>query len=325
MPALRCCRWITLALCALLCSLAARVHGRDAPATTGGDCRALIVAGDPGHEPNAAARFTGWTDRWAALLKEKYGYKPEHVRVLRGGQAEAKDAATHAHVMAALADLVRDSQDGDQALLLLIGHGYDAQNVSKLCLPGQDLSDVETARALERLRARQFLCINTAPASGNWAKALGKRARVIIVASAAPGLRSQTYFNEFLLRALAPGTVTVLEAFNRAALQTIHWYQNQFVEQGGMKVHGKEFQEVFKAMYPDKPMLAGDAAPRAANNDMRDMQGWLGRRVLAEAAGLEDNGDGDPSTVYEDGKDPQPLPSKAGDGALAKTIVLGKP
>ncbi|MCY3023481.1 MAG: hypothetical protein NTW87_31260 [Planctomycetota bacterium] len=47
--------------------------------------------------------------------------------------------------------------------------------------------------------------------------------------------------------------------------------------------------------------------------------------MLAEAAGLEDNGDGNASSVYEDGKEPQPLPSKSGDGELARTIVLGKP
>jgi hypothetical protein len=305
--------------CALLC-----LAGTALPARAG-ECRALIVSGDPGHEPNAAKRFTDWTDRWAALLKDKYGFKAENIRVLRGSMREGPDAATHENVLAAMAGLVRDSKDGDQDLVVLLGHGYDAQNIGRFCLPGKDLSDVEAARALEKVRAKQFILINTAPASASWAKAFSMKDRVIIVASATEGLRSQTYFNEFLLRALLPGNVNLLEAFNRAALQTIRWYQNQFVEHEGTTVHGKEFQEIYKALYPDKPMSAGSAEPQAANNDMRDMAGWLGRRVLAEAAGLEDNGDGVPSSVYEDGKDPKPLPSKAGDGLLARTIILGKP
>jgi len=294
-------------------------------AVRAGDCRALIVSGDPGHEANAAARFANWTDRWTALLKDKYGFKPENIRGLSGAQKDGPGAATHDNVLAALAALVRDSKDGDQALLVLIGHGYDAQNVGKLCLPGKDLSDVETARALDKLRAKQFICINTAPASSSWAKALGRNGRVIVVATAASGLRSQTYFNEFLLRALQPGNVTLLDAYNTATLQTIRWYQNQFIERGTTKVHGKEFQEVYRAMYPNRPMAAGNAEPLPPNNNMEDMQGWLGRRVLAEAAGLEDNGDGEPSSVYEDGKDPRPLPSKSGDGNLARTVTLGKP
>ncbi|MCY3023480.1 MAG: hypothetical protein NTW87_31255 [Planctomycetota bacterium] len=213
-----------------------------------GDCRALIVSGDPGHEPNAAARFTDWTNRWAAVLKDVYGFKPGNVRVLRSPKRgdEAKlapaDTATHDNVLAALGSLVRDSADGDQVLLVLIGHGYDSQNVSRLCLSGKDISDVEAARALEKLRARQFICINTAPASSGWAAALARNGRVTIVAAATPGLRSQTYFNEFLLRALSPGKVTLLDAFNRAALQTIRWYQNHFIDRDVTKVHGKEFQ-----------------------------------------------------------------------------------
>lgn len=289
-----------------------------------GECRALIVAGDAGHEANSAGRFANWTERWAALLKDKYSYKAANIRVLRCDKKGGADVATQETVLAALADLARDSKDGDQTLLVLLGHGYDSQNVGKLCLPGKDLSDLETARALERLKAKEFICVAAIPASVSWAKALSKPGRTIITAAGTEGLRSQTYFSEFLLRALAPGGVNLLDAYNRAALDTIHWYQNQFVGKDGTRVNGKEYQEIFKTMYPDKPMIAGKAEPVAANNDMRDMEAWLGRRVLPEAAGLEDNGDGTPSTVYEDGKEPQPLPSKSGDGALAKTITLGK-
>jgi hypothetical protein len=78
-------------------------------------------------------------------------------------------------------------------------------------------------------------------------------------------------------------------------------------------------------MYPDKEMIAGSDEPKEPNNNMEDMTGWLGRRVLPEVAGLEDNADGVPSTVYEDNKQPTPLPGKTGDGLFSRTIILGKP
>jgi len=305
-------------------------------AAWGGECRALIILGDPGPEPNSAARFADWTVRWAGMLKDIYGFSPANIRVLRSparaGQPRPDlanvppaELASHQNVLAAFADLVRNSNDGDQVVLVLIGHGYDTQGISKLCLPGKDLSDVEAARALDLLRAKQFICINTAPASAPWAKALARSGRGIIVASATPGLRSQTYFSEFLLRALKPGGISLLDGFNRASLQTIRWYQNQFLKDGAMLVHGREFQGIWKAMYPDKEMIAGSDEPKEPNNNMEDMTGWLGRRVLPEVAGLEDNADGVPSTVYEDNKQPTPLPAKAGDGLFSRTIILGKP
>jgi len=304
-----------------------------------GECRALIVAGDPGPEPHSAARFHDWASRWAKLLTGVYGFKPESIRVLRSPARPAngqvprpelakvapEDTASHTSVVAALAALVRESKEGDQVVLILIGHGYDSQEIGKFCLGGRDLSDVEAGRALDGLRAKRFICINGAPASASWAKALGREGRVVIVATSKPGMRSQTYFTEFLLRALQPGNVTLLDAFNRASLNTVRWYQNQFIEADAVTVHGKEFQEIWKAMYPDRKMAPGSAEPQEPDNDPENQKAWLGRRLIAEIAGLDDNGDGTPSAILDEGTQPSPLPSKSGDGELCRQIILGKP
>ena len=310
---------------------------RPARAAGAGLCRALIVAGDPGSQRNAAARFDDWTRRWAALLEKVYGFKSENVRVLRSGVRGATsrpakpdkippaDLATRKNVLAALAGLVRESKSDDQVVLVLIGHGYDSQGLSKLCLPGRDLSDVEAGRALAALRAKQLICINTAPASLPWAKALAGEGRAIITATGKPGMRSQTYFCEFLLRALKGGKVTLLDAFQRASRNTIRWYQNQFVDGEATEVHGKEFQEIWKAMHPDRKMVPGDAKPREPDNDPENQEAWLGRRVIPELAGLEDNGDGTPTTILGDKAEIVALPTASGDGQRSRTILLGKP
>jgi len=309
-------------------------------AAVAAECRALIISGDPGPEPNAAKRFENWTSRWTILLRDVYGFKPANIRMLRSPARAAKpdaippaDFATLENVLAALSALARESKEGDQTVLILIGHGYDSQSIGKFCLVGKDLSDLEAGRALEGLKAKQFLCINTAPASMTWANALARPGRVIITATGKPGMRSQTYFCEFLLRALQPsdvaqgrlGNVTLLDAFNKASLNTLGWYQNQFVGPDGVTVHGKEFQEIWKAMYPDGKMVAGDAQPRDPVHDPEQQDAWMTRRLIAEVAGLEDNGDGTPSTILEEETKPTPLPSKSGDGELARRIILGKP
>jgi len=315
-------------LACLLCSVALG-------ATPPGDCRALIVSGDPGGEPNAAARFHDWTSRWNKLLRDEYGVKASNVRVLWSpavvGKPEmanvpVEDQATLANVAAALSRLVQETREGDQAVLILVGHGYESEGIGKFCLPGKDLSDTEAGRLLQGLHGKQFICINAAPSSSPWAKSLSGPNRIIITATVLPGMGSQTYFSEFLLRALSPGGVTLLDAFNRASLNAIRWYQNQFVRKDSTLVHGREFQEIWKAMYPDRRMEPGGADPKEASNDPKDMAAWLGRRLIAEVAGLEDNGDGTPTAIYEEGKPITLLPAQpGGDGEKSRSIILGKP
>jgi len=300
-------------------------------AASAAECRALIICGEAGPDPTTARRFADWTDRWQRLLTEVYSFRKENARVLRSPATMPTTLpadpgiASRQNVLAAIADVVARSTDEDQFVLIIIGHGYDSQGLSKVCLPGRDISDVDVARALDRLRAKSCVCVVATAASAPWAKSLARQGRVIITAAATVEMRSQPYFNEFLLRALRPGNVSVLDAFNQASMNTLRWYQNQFIEGATTTVHGTEFQEIFRAMYPDRPMRAGDAQPRPAVNDPADTKAWLGRRVLVETAGLEDNGDGVPASIYESGSAPAPLPAPGGDGLLARTVILGRP
>ena len=308
------------------------------------ECRALIVAGDPGESNSAAERFTDWGTRWKSVLQTKCGFKAENVRLLRSpgkpgdpnpvrplppelATVPPAETATLENVNATLAKLVQESKADDQVVLVLIGDGYDSQGLSKLCLPGKDLADTDVARALNGLKAKQLICIDTAAASAAYAKTLMGKNRITITATATLGQRSQSYFCEFFLRALEKGSanITVLDAFNAATLETTHFYQNQYYEKKVATVHGTEFQALYKKLYPEREMAAGGTEEQKANNNQEDMSGWIGRRVLTEVAGLEDNGDGVPSTIYEDGKEPAPLPTKDGEGTFAKSVLFGKP
>ncbi|MBI3831727.1 MAG: caspase family protein [Planctomycetes bacterium] len=320
-----------------------------------GEARALIVCGDPGHEGDSSGRFADWTTRWRKLLAETYGFKAENVRVLRSParNAEGKatetvpeaETATHDNVIAAMDKLAKETQESDQAVLVIIGHGYGSQGIGKICLHGKDIGDVDAGKAFKGLKGR-LICINTAPASGPWCKSLASPKNIVITATVSDSMASMTYYSEFLLKALAPGNVSLLDAFNKSSLEMIHWYQNQFMDAATKKnakqselvmtVNGKDNLELWKKLYPSKQVEAGTAEPVETSNNFEDKKSWQARRVLSELPGLEDNGDGEPASVFSDqeleeaGRATAPLPAKdhdgvKGDGHLAKTVVLGKP
>ena len=291
--------------------------------------RALIVSGDPGSEKDFAIRFDDWRTRWQKLLTANYEFPAANVRVLNVPATAAKpaDLATRENVLAQCAQLVKDSTDKDQVVLVLIGHAYHAQGeIGKFALAQAHLTDADLGLALRDLKARQFVCFYMAPAGESFARALAGANRVTIIANTK---QSTPAFGEFLLRALAKPNVNLLDAFNQSSLQTTLWYQNQFSASGGkvgsMTVHGKEFQEIFHRLYPSRNMEPGKDDPQPPVNDPGAYDAWMGRRVIAEIAGLDDNGDGEVSTTFDDGKMPKPVPNKESkDGALAKTFFLGK-
>jgi hypothetical protein len=298
-----------------------------------GECRALVVAGDPGQEAIWSTTFPRWADAWAALLAER-GVTAAHLRVLRSpdrsGSATpaaaipAENLASRAMVLKALADIARDSTAADQVVVVLIGHGYQSEGTSKLCLPGDDLSDRDLAQALTPLAAKQVVVLDLAPDSVGVAKLVTGPGRAIVLANVK---QSTPYFCEFLLLALKPRNVNLLDAFNAASLDTIHWYQNQFGKKDKVEitVNGRAYQEIFQKVYPDKIMIRGLDDPQAAVNDIWQESAYEGRRVPVEVAGLEDDGDGVPSTVFEVSKEPKPLTGETKDGAFSRGVIIGRP
>jgi hypothetical protein len=297
-----------------------------AAVSVGAECRAVIIAGDPGVEPAWAANFSRWSGAWATLLERDCHVPAGNVRLLSSpaptelAVVAADTLATRDNSLRALEGLAKACAPGDQAIVVLIGHGYQSEGVAKLCLAGADLADVDVVRALATLRARSCAVLVLAPEGAAWAKALVAPGRVLVVANLK---QSAPYFGEFLLRTLHPET-TLLDAVNSASAATIAWYQNQFEVSKVVTVHGKDNQDIYRLLYPGRKFKPGDEKPRAAINDPARSAAFSGRRVLAEIAGIEDDGDGEPSTVFEEGIEPKPI-SGDKDGKLARALVLGRP
>jgi len=297
---------------------------------------ALVISGDPG-SPLAgslgdwSANFDRWRLAWQGLLVDTYHLPAAQVRVVPEAAVSAPGGldrrATHAQVMAALTELVARCTADDQAVVVLIGHGYHSGPSAQFCLADRDLTDTDLAQALAPLRCRELVLLVLAPDCRAMARSLAGPGRIIILANVKA---SAPYFGEFLLRALAPGAVPLLSAFNQAALDTIHWYQNQewLRDRKVWLVHGTVNQAVWQLVYPRGKMLAGDdQAHTIVDTPGPDEASEItGRRLISESAGLEDNGDGEVSTVYDGGPVATALPGLAGaDGALSATLTLGKP
>jgi len=305
----------------------------------GAESYALVISGDPGRPlagPGSSlgdwsANFDRWRLAWQGLLVDTYHLPAAQVRVMPetgvGAPGAADRPVTHAQVLAALAELVARCGADDQAVVVLIGHGYHSGPSAQFCLADRDLTDTDLAQALAPLRCRELVLLVLAPDCRAMARSLAGPGRIIILANVKA---SAPYFSEFLLRALAPGAVPLLGAFNQAALDTIHWYQNQawLRDRKVWLVHGTVNQAVWRLVYPRGTMLAGDDQAHVIVDTPGpdEAAAITGRRLPSESAGLEDNGDGEVSTVYDGGPVANALPGLPGaDGALSATLTLGKP
>ncbi len=331
-----------LVLVALLAILACSRAGGAA------ETYALVVSGDPGHpvtKPDNvlgdwSTHFNRWRDGWCKLLIDTCHVPAAHLRALRSPDPTVQndavppaELASRGQILSGIASIVGSSTPADQVILVLIGHGYHSGTAARFCLAGEDLTDSDLQQALSGLHCKELVLLVLAPDCRDIARTISGANRVIVLGNVKA---SAPYYSEFLLRTLAPGNVPLLTAFNNASIDNIHWYQNQNwdKEKKAWIVHGKHNQELWRLFYPRGAMYAGDDQPHVIvnTNDANRVDEIVGRRLIAEIAGLEDNGDGMVSTVYEGGPEPKPLdgkpsgdPDKPVDGALAATITLGKP
>ncbi len=121
----------------------------------------------------------------------------------------------------------------DQVYVLLFGHGSFDGTHAMLNISRRDLSSADYAQMINSLRAGRIVFINTASASGPFVAALSAPERIVITATRSGTQRNQTIFPRFLVEALAnpsadldrDGSLSVLEVYNYAALQTAGHYE----------------------------------------------------------------------------------------------------
>ena len=208
-----------------------------APGAAQGATHLLVVAG-LGGDPQYIEAFHAQALALADAARAS-GIPDQNVVVLTEDPARASEVidarSTRDDVLAQLAALAERSAEGDQVWLVLIGHGSSSGDVSKLNLPGPDLSDDDYAAALVPLLGRKVVFVNAASASGGFVAKVAGKDRVVVTATRSPGERNETVFGAHFVEALGSdrtdadrdGRISVLEAFQAANREVERYYENE--------------------------------------------------------------------------------------------------
>lgn len=184
----------------------------------------VTVAG-LGGEQEYDQRFSGWAKDIDKLLR---GAGPEaKVTTLHGAEA------TKAKLDAALRQIAKDATANDALVLMIIGHGTFDGMEYKFNLPGPDITGVELATSLDRIKARQ-LVVNMTSASGASIAALQRSNRAVITATKSGTEKNATIFARYWVEALRDPSadtdksesVSALEAFRYAEQKTTKFFES---------------------------------------------------------------------------------------------------
>ena len=347
---------ILIALAVMFVGLsAAAAAPKDAPVTVAKGppptTRAIVLASQTVDPKGPYARnMRDWTDRFVKLLTVRAKLPPANVRVF----AETEDLKTAPpvrkgtleNVRTAFGELRKELRPVDQFILIVLGHGTVTDPVGKLCLPGRDLKATELAELLDALPTRKIVIVNCASGGAEFLEKYSSPGRVVVSATGNTGEGNQTYFAEFFLLAYETGradanrdgTITVLEAFNRAAHRCVTWYQRQYkipAPKDGppgprkVEVRTKEARRLFQKFYAgidDLEMVTPDVDEQddvdPPADELDDLQL---RRELGEHASLEDRGENNGSLHWYDNKHHVLEGKPREQGWTAARTTLGSP
>lgn len=282
----------------------------DAPAFNAVDAngvrRAVIVCGLPGDAEHREL-FAGTVEKLYAGLTGRLDFEAENVAVLFSDETTDKDGpalqanrgpATRERLAETAATLTQTLQPADALWVFVLGHAhFDGRNCW-LNLPGPDVNQIDLGKLFAPLACREQVFFITTPASGYYVRPLSAAGRILIAATEPDYEVNETIFPHKLARALAEpppmadfdvdedGRATLLDAYLWAARET-----------------AQEFAS--------------------------------GELLATEHALLDDNGDGRGTEVQIDYLSEElggrrragrakPVP-RAGDGALARALVLPEP
>ncbi|HSR14821.1 MAG TPA: hypothetical protein VLL51_03675 [Gemmatimonadales bacterium] len=244
----------------------------------------LVVTG-LGGEPQYSERFIREARRFMTALEERYGVDRQRLTWLaedppRGGSM-ASGRSTSDNVLAALERLRTGTADGDRILVLLLGHGSQAEQ-PRFNLPGPDLEAGDLAAALSGFAGRTVVVVNAASASGGFADALAGPGRVIITATRTGLERNETMFGDAFVAAFTgedadadrDGMLSLLEAYQYAQREVVRRYESAdrlLTEHSRLSDEALARQVLFERP-PAVAVRPGDSVAVALAAEKRDLE-----------------------------------------------------
>lgn len=269
-------------------------RGAELPAALAatGTCHVVIVGGLPGN-PIHARRFADWTKRFEAWCIDKAGMPRANVTVLSGDPQAKPLQASATHVLKLIDDEAGRLSPADTFVLFLAGHGDTADGEAVCPMPGGGLRVSELKAALARVPSHNQVLLLFGGASGDMLAELAAANRVIVAATS-PGEPGDPVFAEFFLHVLeseTAGSVSLLQAFNRASRDTAQWIRRISRTEGeAWHVEGQEAIRLFRKLCEDRPETPGarqlDPSSKPLTPDPDVPLKSVGSQAEAQQAGI---------------------------------------
>ena len=266
---------------------------------------AVIING-AGGEPAYAKQFEEWTTELRTALSDRFGFGGTNLIVLPRATAE--------QVKTTFTQLKSQLEANNIVFVFMIGHGSFDGKESKFNLVGPDLAATDYNALLSSLPTKRVVVLNMASASGEFAKSLSAKGRIVITATKSGQETNATRFPGFFIAALkAPdadtdqdGHTSILETFVYANRLTADFYtragrlatEHALLEDNGDGV-GREKAEageglLARATYLDSLSINEAAASAATGKLVKERT-----RLEAEIEQLIARKDNMPEAEYE--------------------------
>jgi len=195
---------------------------------------ALVLVGSGGDE-EFSGRFTDWGTRLYRVLTQELGFESENVSLLMDGQGDDAAEPTLESMQNALSSLGDRIGPEDDLFIFVIGHGSHLSGVSKINVPGPDVSADAIAEWIATLTPRRLAVVNTASASAGFINALSGSNRIVCTATKSTEEKNATVFMGHFIDGIEDGSadinrdtrISVYEACEQAAVLTRAWYESE--------------------------------------------------------------------------------------------------
>lgn len=203
------------------------------PAQAHAEAVHLIICGSGG-DAQFTKTFADWGRRLNAALGGD-GANRTHLLLEQPDTEQGERASTREAIEALFAE-VGEGMRGDQAVFVyLIGHGSHRAGVSKLNIPGPDITAEELGALIDGLPAGRWALVNGSSASAGFINVLSGQDRAICTATRSAEDRNATQFMGHFVEALETGSadqdrdgrVLLLEACAQAAIATAAAYERE--------------------------------------------------------------------------------------------------
>lgn len=272
----------------------------------------LVVISGVSGDKRIAADFHAWSGDLVGAARSRFALPDSNVWYFSEDSTRGRGRSTKANIQGALARIAAGSREGDRVVIILFGHGNAQGDVTRVNLPGPDMTVDDFAMVLRAVRGT-VVFVHTGSASGEFAKALAGPNRVIITATRSPREQNETYFPRHFVRALATGAgdsdkdgrVSILEAYSYARKEVERFFEQDNrlasehaqLEDDGDGVARSDASEKgpdgqrARSLFLDPPggaALAGNPAAARLNEERRLIEGRIDALRARRASMSED-------------------------------------